>query len=137
MNAHPRILVSTDDLERLQRLIEQNQDGRNAPQADLLEQELLRAEALPPERMPAGVVRMNSTVLFEDEETHVRRQVTLCYPAESRGEDGRVSVLAPVGSALLGLSVGQSIEWPVPGGRRRLRIVAVPRPEATEAVSSP
>jgi regulator of nucleoside diphosphate kinase len=125
MNATDHILVSTTDLDRLQRLIEQNQEGRNAEQADLLEQELQRAKALPPERMPEGVVAMNSTVVFEDEETGHRRTVTLSYPADAKG-DGKVSVLAPVGSALLGLSVGQSIEWPAPGGTRRLRIVAVP-----------
>lgn len=125
MSHEQRILVSTTDLERLQRLIEQNQDGRNAEQAELLEQELQRAQVLPPEELPSDVVAMNSTVVFEDEETHVRRQVTLSYPAESQGAEGRVSVLAPVGSALLGLSVGQAIEWSVPSGQRRFRIVAV------------
>jgi regulator of nucleoside diphosphate kinase len=126
MKHEARILVSTTDLDRLQRLIEQNQDGRNAAQAELLEQELHRAVVLSPEQLPADVVTMNSTVLFEDEETHVQRQLTLCYPADAKGDDTRVSVLAPVGSALLGLSVGQSIDWEVPSGRRRFRIVAVP-----------
>jgi len=136
MKHENRILVSTTDLDRLERLIEQNQDGRNAAQAELLEQELHRAVVLSPEQLPADVVSMNSTVVFEDEESHVRRQVTLCYPADAKGHDARVSVLAPVGSALLGLSVGQSIDWEVPSGRRRFRIVAVPRIGEGEAVGA-
>ena len=95
MKHEARILVSTTDLDRLQRLIEQNQDGRNAAQAELLEQELHRAVVLSPEQLPADVVTMNSTVLFEDEETHLQRQLTLCYPADAKGDDTRVSVLAP------------------------------------------
>jgi regulator of nucleoside diphosphate kinase len=75
---------------------------------------------------------MNSLVSFEDLETGERSQVTLVYPSATSGTEGRVSILAPIGSALLGLSVGDAIEWPVPGGRsRRLRVTAVHyQPEA-------
>jgi regulator of nucleoside diphosphate kinase len=75
---------------------------------------------------------MNSVVSFEDLETGQRSEVTLVYPSASSGTEGRVSIFAPIGSALLGLSVGDSIEWPVPGGRsRRLRVTAVRyQPEA-------
>lgn len=124
------ILVTTSDFEALQRLIDANAGGRNAELADMLDSELSRAEVR--DQVPAGVVTMHSTVVFEDETTRERREVKLCFPHEVHGP-GDVSVLAPVGSALLGLSVGEEIEWPAPGGARRLRIIAVPhqghRPE--------
>jgi len=128
MNPTSRILVSRYDYDRLQRLIEQQQDSRNAALVERLDQELARAEVV--EQVPPGVVAMNSSVLYEDEQTGARHQVRLCYPREARSETGCISVLAPVGSALLGLSVGQSIEWQVPGGRRRLRILEVPPPQS-------
>lgn len=132
MTQERRIIVTETDLERLQRVLDVHGSGRNAELAELLEQELGRAEVRSAQDLPADVVTMNSTVVFEDEETGSRREVTLCYPQDARSDEGRISVLAPVGSALIGLSVGQSIEWPVPGGRTRtLRIVAVPyQPEA-------
>ncbi|HSP78186.1 MAG TPA: nucleoside diphosphate kinase regulator [Myxococcaceae bacterium] len=132
MTQERRIIITEIDNDRLQRLIEQYGDGRNAELAEMLEQELARAEIMSAEDIPPDVVTMNSTVIFEDEETGARREVTLSYPQDARNGEGRVSVLAPIGSALLGLSAGQSIEWPVPGGRtRRLRIVAVTyQPEA-------
>jgi regulator of nucleoside diphosphate kinase len=130
-DARPLILTRTDH-DRLERLIEQHSEGRNAELAELLEQELARAEIRAV--APPDVVTMNSHVVFEDEETGARREVYLCYPHEVAAGEGRVSVLAPIGSALIGLSVGQTIEWPVPNGTKRLRIVAVPRAEHGEAV---
>lgn len=132
MTDERRIIVTETDLERLLRVVEQSSEGRNAPLAEMLELELARAEVTSPQRVPRDVVTMNSTVVYEDEETGERHEVTLCYPRDARSGEGRVSVLAPVGAALIGLSAGQSISWPVPGGRtRRLRIVSVPyQPEA-------
>ncbi len=132
MTQERRIIVTETDLERLQRTIEQHGGGRNAELAELLEQELARADVTSAQDVPPDVVTMNSTVVFEDEDTGSRREVTLCYPRDARSDEGRISVLAPIGSALIGLSVGQSIQWPVPGGRTKtLRIVAVPyQPEA-------
>lgn len=126
------LLVTETDLARLQRLVELHSDGRNAALVEMLEQELARAQVTSSQDVPPDVVTMNSTVIYEDKETGARREVTLCYPQDARSDEGRISVLAPIGSALLGLSVGQSIEWPVPGGRTRtLRIVAVTyQPEA-------
>jgi regulator of nucleoside diphosphate kinase len=128
MSPTPRIILSRRDLERLQRLIDQQAEGRDAALVERLDQELSRAEVV--EQVPPDVVAMNSTVLFEDVATGTRREVRLCYPQEARSEAGCISVLAPIGSALLGLCAGQSIDWQVPGGRRRLRIVAVSQPEA-------
>ena len=132
MTQERRIIITKTDLDRLQRVIEQHGEGRNAELAEMLDLELARAEVRSSQDIPPDVVTMNSTVIFEDEETGTRREVSLSYPQDARSDEGRISVLAPIGSALIGLSAGQSIEWPMPGGRtRRLRVVAVPyQPEA-------
>jgi regulator of nucleoside diphosphate kinase len=131
-NTLRKIVVTQTDLERLQRLLEQSTGAANAQHAEVLELELAEAEVAASEAIPPSVVTMNSTVVFEDEGTGETREVTLCYPQDAKGSPGRVSVLAPVGSALLGLSQGQSVQLVVPGGRtRRLRVVSVPyQPEA-------
>ena len=67
-------------------------------------------------RVPPDVVTMNSRVLFEDESTGERRAVTIVFPQQVDASLGSISVLAPVGTALLGLAVGQSIAWPFPDG---------------------
>ena len=97
-----------------------------------LSQELERAQVLPPEEIPAGIVTMHSRVECVDELHDEKHSLTLVYPQEADFDKGHVSVLAPVGSALLGLSVGQSIDWTAPGGRQlRLRVTAVHyQPEA-------
>jgi regulator of nucleoside diphosphate kinase len=118
----PRIMVTSTDMERLRTLI----DTTAGDLAETLDEELLRAEVVEPSQVPPDVVTMNSRVVYRDEDTGETREVTLSYPQDASLEQGRVSVLAPVGAALLGLSVGQDIEWQQPGGKhKRLRIVSV------------
>jgi regulator of nucleoside diphosphate kinase len=97
-----------------------------------LREEIERAEIVEPEDVPRDVVTMNSVVRFVDEESNRESEVTLVFPGQADVESDRISVLAPVGSALLGLAVGDSIHWPLPNARtRRLRVVAVTyQPEA-------
>ncbi len=88
-----------------------------------LAEELDRATVIPAERMPRDVVRMHSRVTYVDEHSGERRDVELVFPDEVDVTLGRISVLAPVGSALLGLQEGQGIEWLFPDGHvRRLRV---------------
>lgn len=123
MAAPPSLYLTQDDLERLSQLLEANRGGRFAQ----LEGELARAAVVPRARIPKDVVTMNSRVLFENETTGERREVTLVYPRDADIDAGKISILVPVGTALLGLRVGQSIEWELPNGaRRRYRVVAVP-----------
>lgn len=121
----PEITVSTDDLDRLEGLLGELRGG--APEiADGLRSELDRARIVEPSEMPRDVVSMNSTVRFADEDSGKEFERTLCYPHEASGGTDKVSILAPLGGALLGLSVGQRIDWPVPGGRTaRIRILEV------------
>lgn len=130
MENQPPIIVSSLDVVRLERLLESGA-YRNLPGIDALRSELDRATVVEPTAIPPGVVTMNSTVRFVDDESKARFELTLVYPDEGGASD-KVSVIAPVGSALLGLSVGQSIFWQVPGGRRlQLRVLeVVHQPEA-------
>jgi regulator of nucleoside diphosphate kinase len=119
------IHVTEQDLEKLQRVIASNQTGRDAAAAEQLATELDRAVVVPRDELSADVVTMGSRVVFEDE-TGRRRDAQLVYPWESAPSHGRISILAPVGVALLGLTVGQEIDWPLPNARTAsLRIVSV------------
>jgi len=118
-----RIFVTEKDMERLEHLL---QASNKSEYARNLEAELVNAVVVPSEEIPPDVVTMNSRVSFEDITTGNVETITLVYPSQANVSSKLVSVLAPVGSALLGLSVGQIIEWPVPNGRQRsLRIVEV------------
>ena len=84
-----------------------------------------------PQAIHRGVVTMNSKVLLEDLDNRERMTVTLVFPADANADEGAVSVLAPVGTAILGYSEGDVVEWPVPDGVRRLKIrKVVYQPEA-------
>jgi regulator of nucleoside diphosphate kinase len=108
----PQICLTQPDMDRLLHLIEADPGKR----FDKLESELLRAKVVPREEIPPDVVTMNSRVLFENETTGERREVTLVYPGMADIDAGKISVLVPVGTALLGLRVGQSIDWELPSG---------------------
>lgn len=126
----PPITVSRIDMERIEALLER-QGAAESTSLDALRAELDRADVVEPVDMPAHVVTMNSTVTFEDESNGEKLTLTLVYPAAA-GAPGTVSILAPVGSALLGLACGQEIDWPTPDGRkRRLKVLEVSyQPEA-------
>jgi regulator of nucleoside diphosphate kinase len=122
----PSIYLTKKDYERLNDLLEAYATGSGGRRFDALENELARAIVLPVDQIPKDVVTMNSRVVFEDETTGEQREVTLVYPALADIGVGNISILVPVGSALLGLRVGQSIDWELPNGqRRRYRIIAV------------
>lgn len=125
MTTPPPITVSSRDLARLEALLE-SPAGRAAAGAEALAAELLRANVVAPEDMPADVVAMDSTVDCIDELSGESHALTLVWPRDADADAGKVSVLAPVGSALLGLSVGQSIDWRTPAGRPlRLRVTGL------------
>ena len=131
MSALPPITVSSLDLARLEAMLDAPAH-RDLPAAAALADELGRARVLPPERMPGDVVTMNSELTCVDEASGETRTLTLVYPRDADATAGKVSVLAPVGSALLGLSVGPASDGPGPGGRPlRLRVTAIRyQPEA-------
>jgi regulator of nucleoside diphosphate kinase len=120
----PPLLLSRLDVERIEALLEQ--PLAQGIDTTALEAELERAEVVEPAQMPADVITMNSTARFLDETSGEEHEMTLVYPRDADGSPHKVSILAPVGSALLGLRVGDSIEWHVPGGRTiRLRALSI------------
>jgi regulator of nucleoside diphosphate kinase len=116
-------------MQRLENLLDNLQEF--GPAAEALDNELARAQVVPQEEVPPQVVTMNSSVHCREEGTGRDYHLKLVYPQDA-GEDGKVSVLAPMGSALLGLSAGQHINWPTPNGKQlRLTVLSVEyQPEA-------
>jgi regulator of nucleoside diphosphate kinase len=119
------ITLSRLDVERIEALLE-NPALRGSPAAERLRAEFDRADVVEPQDMPADVVSMNSSADCVDEASDKHYTLTLVYPKDADADAGRISVLAPVGSALLGLRVGQTIDWPGQGGRTlRLKVTAI------------
>lgn len=94
--------------------------------SDFLEEELGRATIVSDEELPKNVVTMNSFVTYQDMETGKESQVTLVYPADADLDQNKISILSPVGSALIGLQEGQFINWPLPSGKKKqLKVLSV------------
>jgi regulator of nucleoside diphosphate kinase len=105
----PHIVLNDIDCDRLGRLALEASD-RAPDVAETLLAELERATVLAPDKLPDNVVRMGSTVRYQTDDGS-ERSVTLVYPAEADIAQGRISILTPIGAALIGLSVGQAIDW--------------------------
>lgn len=115
------IYITATDKERLERIIASSE---SSPNLEMLEEELARATIVDSRDIPSDVVTMNSRVLFKDLDTGEELEFTLVYPWEADLERAKISILAPVGAALLGLRVGDEIDWPLPSGKiRSLRIL--------------
>ena len=114
MKEKPDITISSLDAERLEQLLDSLPQSGVSGRAEL-EAELARATVVEPRQMPPNVVTMNSTVRFSMLSSGEEFEMTLVYPKDMDASGKTVSILAPVGSALLGLSQGDEIEWPNPG----------------------
>jgi regulator of nucleoside diphosphate kinase len=128
------IYITDNDMTRLKKLITDAIEKNPAMRTDLqhLEDELDRAEICEQKDIPKDVITMNSKVHLRDLATNEDLIYTLVYPAHANLELGRISVLAPIGTAMIGFRVGDTIEWPVPGGVRRLEVKDVLyQPEAS------
>lgn len=119
-----RILITQADKARLQvaigRALLQRSESRS--RIDDLQRELDRAEVVDPTLMPSGLVAMNSTVRLRDLDSDEIETYTLVFPQEADIQHNRISVLAPVGTAIIGYQVGDVVTWSVPRGRVQLRI---------------
>ena len=121
-----QVVVTRRDAARLRALVESYaRSARDDEHLDELALEIERAVVLEPDTVPPGVVTMHARVGVLDLATAERRDVVLVYPTESDIGANRVSVLAPLGTALLGYREGDEVEWQMPGGLRRLRIESV------------
>ena len=121
------IVMSDADHKRLEALIESARHDASLREDYLsaLEGELKRAQVVPELGVPPEVITMNSVVRLRDLDTDEAEEYELVYPADADLAHNRISVLAPVGTAILGYRVGDVIRWRVPAGLRRLRVEEV------------
>jgi len=121
-----RLYITKADYEKLQRLIEgmRTTGSFDMKYLNMLAEELDHAEVVEPEAVPPNVVTMNSEVRLKDLDSGQSIVYRLVFPAQARRENS-ISVLAPIGMAMLGYQVGDIIEWPVPRGIRRLKVLEV------------
>lgn len=128
------IHITELDRQRLIDLIVEAQSGeyRGSVYLEKLRGELNRAQIVPPQQIPGDVITMNSKVVLRDLDGGEDETYTLVYPEQSNAAEGKISVLAPIGTAMLGYRIGDVFEWEVPAGKRRLRIEKILyQPEAS------
>jgi len=121
------IYIIESDLERLDRVVASVQESPTRRRTDLaqLEEELGRAQVLDSREIPPYVVTMNSRVRLRDADSNEEMHYTLVFPQDANIDAGKLSVLSPIGTAIPGYAAGDTIEWQVPGGTRRIRIEEV------------
>lgn len=118
------IYITKQDKIRLLNMIDDLLMQRPAQARHLkdLVSELNRAQTVPPQEIPNNVITMNSTIQLLDMDTQEELTYTLVYPQDADVDQNKVSVLSPIGTALLGYSVSDEIEWQTPGGLRHLQV---------------
>ena len=128
-----RIFITQHDRERLTFMLDEALAGKHRDAAFLKElaRELASAETVDSKAVPADVVTMNSRVVVKDVESGETSEYTLVFPEQANVEQGRLSVVSPIGTAILGYSKGNTIAWQTPGGPRQIQVVDIPyQPEA-------
>ncbi len=132
-----KIYITGKDKTKLKKLFSSTKGFRNGDLKtvrDLLS-ELNRAEVINDGNIEEAIITMNSTVLVEDIETKKDYTYTIVYPEDANSSENKISILAPIGTALLGFKAGDIIEWEVPAGKRKLRVKRILyQPEAAERV---
>jgi regulator of nucleoside diphosphate kinase len=118
------IYITEFDYHRLSGMIERmrERNGVDKEYLNKLEAELDRAEIVDPKDIPADVITMRSKVRLKDLVSGETNVYSLVFPTEADFSEGKISVLAPIGTAILGYKRGDTIEWPVPSGLRRLKV---------------
>jgi len=132
------IVITEPDYERLRRLLDSSKNfrHRDAEHLDALEGELARATIVKSGEIAHNVVTMNSRVRVRDLNDGRELTYQIVFPGSADVAKNRISVLAPIGTGLLGYKAGTTVEWRVPSGMRRLRILAVEyQPEAAGAAA--
>ncbi len=126
----PNLVISESDSRQLRMLVENalSSNGKDQANWEALAEEIEKAQVVPTTQLPNNVVTMHSRVRIIDVRTGEQRVFELVYPHEANFAENKLSVLAPIGTALLGYPAGTEISWNVPSGIRRLRIEAVKQP---------
>jgi regulator of nucleoside diphosphate kinase len=134
MSIKGKIYITEFDLKRLKELIkvaEEFGDKRIVQYLEELDEELDRADLVKPQEIPNDVITMNSTFRLRDLDRGEDAVYTLVFPAEADSSKGKISILAPIGTAVLGYRLGDTIEWKVPAGLKRFKVQEIVyQPEA-------
>ena len=127
------LVISSFDKKRLMRLLRSGETvAEQREDLEDLAHEIDRGLEVQPQEIPADVVTMNSSIKVTDLDSGSTHVYTIVFPADADYEKGKISILAPLGTALLGFRVGDTVEWAMPRGIRRLRIdEIVYQPEAS------
>lgn len=123
MNLKPIILLS--DYAMLRELVKRNLNSNLAKDAQQLSNELDRAIVIQKEEINKKIIRINSQVEFEEAKSKRKMKVQIVLPEKSNIKDGKISILAPLGTALIGFSENDSVVWNMPAGEIQLRILSV------------
>jgi len=129
-----KIFITAFDKKRLDELIAtaRKQGGHGLGDLVGLAAELTRAKIVEPSDIPPNVITMNSKVLLRDLDTSEDETYSLVFPGDADVASGAISVLAPIGTGILGYKEGDIVEWPVPVGKRRIKIEKILyQPEAS------
>jgi len=132
--ANRKIYITETDFSRLSELIVETRrtELRKSEYLIDLEAELSRAKIVPPTQIPSDVITMNSTAVIEDLENGDEMTATLVYPQDADITTGKISVLAPIGTAMIGYRSGDIFEWVVPDGVSRMKVKSILyQPEAS------
>lgn len=129
-----QIWITTYDMERLDSLINTMKSSSSPKKLDLnqLDKELERAKIVEPQDIPRDFITMNSVVRIKDLESGEEMTYMLVFPSDANIETGKISILSAIGTALIGYRIGDIIEWQVPSGLKRLKILEILyQPEAS------
>jgi regulator of nucleoside diphosphate kinase len=133
MSSVPEIFICSIDAHELHRLLSDPVQRESADSTLALSTKLLEAHVVAPRALPQGTVRLHSTVTYEELPARTRRRVTLVNPREADASAGRISILSPVGRALLGHAQGRVVDVALPAGRQQaVRLVEVAPPEVDQ-----
>lgn len=122
MKSQPVISIIKRDYDRISSLLE----SIDSEIGDLLDEEINRATVLADIDLPSDLIIMGSKVSYLDLDSNTESTLTLVYPHEAKADENKISILAPVGSALIGLRTGQIINWPLPNGKvKQIKVLSV------------
>jgi regulator of nucleoside diphosphate kinase len=130
----PKIFVMTKDAEKLRELIRKayHSDYRSSDYLKKLAEEIEKASVVQSNQIPSDVITLNSTARLVDQKTDEEMLYTLVFPEDTDISQGKISILAPIGTAMLGYKVGDTFEWDTPGGTRIIRVKEILyQPEAS------
>jgi regulator of nucleoside diphosphate kinase len=130
----PKIFVTTKDAGKLRELIRKayHSEYRGSEYLKKLAEEIEKASVVEPDQIPSDVITLNSTARLVDQNTDEEMLYTLVFPEDADISHGKISILAPIGTAMLGYKLGDIFEWDTPGGKRSIRVKEILyQPEAS------